>query len=38
MPMTTYYSNFTARDIRDVNLATSGGVTFQWFSGPVLYP
>jgi hypothetical protein len=38
MPFTTYFSNFTSRDIRDVNLSDAGGITHEWFSGPVLYP
>ena len=30
--------DITARDIRDVDLASSGGITHIWFSGPVLFP
>jgi len=33
MPVTTYYPNITARDIRDVDLASGGGITYQYFSG-----
>ena len=38
LPLTMYYSNITARDIRDVDLASAGGITHAWFSGPVLLP
>lgn len=38
MPMTTYYSNFTVRDVRDVDLSAEGGITHGWFNGSVLYP
>jgi hypothetical protein len=33
-----YTPDIIARDIRDVDLASSGGITHTWFSGPVLYP
>lgn len=35
MPVTTYHSNFTQRDIRVTDLRADGGVTYRWFSGPV---
>ena len=38
LPMTLYFSNITARDIRDVDLASAGGITHSWFGGPVLLP
>ena len=38
LSLTMYYSNVTARDIRDVDLASAGGITHGWFSGPVLLP
>jgi len=38
LPLTMYFSNITARDIRDVDLASAGGITHGWFSGPVLLP
>jgi hypothetical protein len=28
--------NFTARDVRDMDLAAEGGITHMWFTGPVL--
>jgi hypothetical protein len=33
-----YMPDIIARDIRDVDLASSGGITHNWFSGPVLFP
>ena len=36
--VTSFVSNFTARDIRDVDLASSGGITHEWFNGSVIYP
>jgi hypothetical protein len=33
-----YMPDIIARDIRDVDLASSGGITHTWFSGPVLFP
>jgi hypothetical protein len=33
-----YMPDIVARDIRDVDLASSGGITHTWFSGPVLFP
>ena len=38
MPYTTYFKNFTARDVRDVDLAHGSGVTYRHFAGPVLWP
>ena len=38
LPLTMYFANFTARDIREMDLAASGGVTHAYFSGPVLFP
>jgi 3-hydroxyisobutyrate dehydrogenase-like beta-hydroxyacid dehydrogenase len=38
LPLTVYYNNVTARDIRDVDLASAGGITHAWFEGPVLLP
>jgi hypothetical protein len=38
MPVTTYFPNVTQRDVRDVDLASSGGITYQYFTGPVLWP
>ncbi len=38
LPATMYTPNIIARDIRDVDLASSGGITHTWFSGPVLFP
>ena len=38
LPLTMYYNNITARDIRDVDLASAGGITHAWFDGPVLLP
>ena len=35
MPYTTYFKNFTARDVRDVDLAHGSGVTYRHFAGPV---
>jgi hypothetical protein len=33
-----YMPDIISRDIRDVDLASSGGITHAWFSGPVLFP
>jgi beta-D-xylosidase 4 len=38
LPMTIYHNNFTARDIRDMDLSHAGGVTHLYFEGPVVYP
>jgi len=38
LPMTYYYDNITARDIRDMDLSSAGGITHSFFSGPVLFP
>ena len=38
MPYTTYHSNFTGRDVREMDLRANGGVTYRWFAGPVLWP
>ena len=38
LPYTMYYENFTARDIRNTNMSDDGGVTHQWFDGPVIFP
>jgi beta-glucosidase len=38
MPYTTYFANFTQRDVRDVDLASGTGITYRHFSGPVLWP
>ena len=38
LPLTMYFNNITARDIRDVDLASAGGITHSFFSGPVLLP
>lgn len=38
MPYTTYFANFTARDIRDVDLRSGSGITYQWFRDPVVFP
>jgi hypothetical protein len=38
MPYTSYLKNFTARDIREVNLTAGDGLTYWWHEGPVLYP
>ena len=38
MPVTTYHSNFTTRDIRITDLRAAGGITYRHFKGPVLYP
>ena len=37
LPYTVYHSNFTTRDIRDVDLSHDGGVTHAYFTGPVLF-
>lgn len=36
--MTTYFKNFTQRDVRDVDLSHGTGVTYRHFDGPVLWP
>jgi beta-glucosidase-like glycosyl hydrolase len=36
--MTWYDSNITARDIRDMDLASGGGITHGYYKGPVLFP
>lgn len=33
-----YYPNVTARDARNFNLSDDGGITHQYFAGPVLRP
>lgn len=38
LPVTMYYPNVTARDARNYNLSDDGGITHQYFSGPVLRP
>ena len=38
LPLTVYYNNVTARDIRDMDLARAGGITHSYFTGPVLFP
>ena len=38
LPLTMYYNNITDRDIRDVDLASAGGITHSYFAGPVLLP
>lgn len=38
MPYTTYFGNFTERDIRDVNLRSGSGTTYWWMQDPVLFP
>jgi hypothetical protein len=38
MPYTTYFSNFTARDIRAMDLRAQGGITHNYFQGPVMFP
>jgi hypothetical protein len=38
MPYTTYFKNFTRRDIREVNLTAGDGLTYWWHTAPVLYP
>jgi hypothetical protein len=38
MPVTVYFNNFTARDIRDVDLSADGGITHKYFDGNVIYP
>merc|ERR1712232_1128107 len=38
LPYTTYYANFTKRDIRVTDLEIDGGVTYRWFDGPVQWP
>ena len=38
LPYTNYYENFTTRDIRNTNLTDDGGITHQYFDGPVIFP
>ena len=38
LPVTWYYNNITARDIRDMDLSSAGGITHSFFTGPVLFP
>ena len=38
LPTTMYTPDIIARDIRDVDLASDGGITHTWFDGPVLFP
>jgi len=38
MPVTTYFRNYTTRDVRETDLRAAGGVTYLHFQGPVLYP
>jgi len=38
MPVTTYFANFTRRDIRETDLRAAGGITYLHFGGPVIYP
>ncbi len=38
LPVTMYYPNITARDSRNFNLSDDGGITHQFFAGPVLRP
>lgn len=35
MPVTSYFANFTERDVRDVDLAHGTGITYRHFDGPV---
>lgn len=36
--VTTYYKNFTQRDVRDVDMSHGTGITYRHFAGPVLWP
>lgn len=38
LPVTMYYPNVTARDIRETDLSASGGITHLYFNGSVLLP
>ena len=38
LPVTMYYPNITMRDSRNFNLSDDGGITHQFFAGPVLRP
>ena len=38
LPYTVYFKNFTARDVREVDLSRGTGVTYRHFSEPVLWP
>ena len=38
LPVTLYLPSIAARDIRDVDLASAGGITHLWFPGPVVRP
>ncbi len=38
LPVTMYMPHIVARDIRDVDLASSGGITHTWYSGAVFFP
>ena len=38
LPVTMYFPNITARDIREVDLAAAGGITHLYFRGKVLFP
>lgn len=38
LPLTMYFNNITARDIRDMDLSRNGGITHAYFDGPVLFP
>lgn len=38
LPYTMYFDNFTQRDIRQTDMAADGGVTYQYFEGPVAFP
>jgi hypothetical protein len=39
LPYTTYFANYTARDIREVDLrAGPAGTTYWWHTAPVLFP
>lgn len=38
MPYTSYFANFTKRDIREVNLTAGDGLTYWWHTAPELYP
>jgi len=38
LQVTTYFANFTARDIRETDMRAAGGITYRHFDGPVLFP
>lgn len=37
MPYTTYFQNFTRRDIREVDMRAGTGTTYWWMTDPVLF-